>query len=99
MKYALILPDGAADEPVAELDGRTPLAAAKIPNMDWIASTGRSGTVKTVPKGFIPGSDVATLSVVGYDPNTYYTGRAPLEAVARGISLEPEELVFRCNLV
>jgi len=99
MKYAIILPDGAADEPVEELDGRTPLQAAKLPNMDWIAAQGRIGTVKTVPKGFIPGSDVATLSVVGYDPNQHYTGRAPLEAVAKRISLEPNELVFRCNLV
>ncbi len=99
MKYALILPDGAADEPIEELGGRTALQAARIPNMDGIAASGRSGTVKTVPDGFIPGSDVATLSVVGYDPKTYYTGRAPLEAVARGLSLEPDELVFRCNLV
>ncbi len=99
MKYALILPDGAADEPIAELDGKTALGAARLPNMDWVASTGRTGLVRTVPKGFVPGSDVATLSVVGYDPETYYTGRAPLEAVARRISMEPEELVFRCNLV
>jgi 2,3-bisphosphoglycerate-independent phosphoglycerate mutase len=99
MKYVIILPDGAADEPLAELDGRTPLGAARIPNMHSIAANGRSGTVKTVPDGFTPGSDVATLSVVGYDPNTYYTGRAPLEAVAKRISLAPDELVFRCNLV
>ncbi len=99
MKYALILPDGAADEPIADLNGLTSLAAARIPNMNWIAAAGRLGTVRTVPKGFVPGSDVATLSVVGYDPNAHYTGRAPLEAVARRIALEPDELVFRCNLV
>ncbi len=99
MKYVVILPDGAADEPVDDLGGKTPLQAAKIPNIDWVAQTGRCGLVKTVPDGFIPGSDVATLSVVGYDANKYYTGRAPLEAVAKKISLEPEELVFRCNLV
>ena len=99
MKYAAILPDGAADEPVPELGGRTPLQAARLPNMDAIAKLGRVGTVKTVPKGFIPGSDVATLSVVGYDPHQYYTGRAPLEAVAKNMKLEPGELVFRCNLV
>jgi 2,3-bisphosphoglycerate-independent phosphoglycerate mutase len=99
MKYALILPDGAADEPIDELDGQTALAAAKIPNMDWIAAQGRVGTVRTVPDGFTPGSDVATLSVVGYDVRKYYTGRAPLEAVSRRISLGPDELVFRCNLV
>lgn len=99
MKYALILPDGAADEPVPELDGLTPLAAAKTPNLDALATAGRVGTVRTVPEGFIPGSDVATLTVVGYDPRSCYTGRAPLEAVAQRISLGPDELVFRCNLV
>jgi 2,3-bisphosphoglycerate-independent phosphoglycerate mutase len=99
MKYALILPDGAADEPVPELDGRTPLEAARTPNMDWIAATGRVGTVRTVPPGFTPGSDVATLSVVGYDCRSCYTGRAPLEAVAKRITLQPDELAFRCNLV
>lgn len=99
MKYALILPDGAADEPTPELDGQTALGAAKMPHINWVASTGRCGTVKTVPDGYIPGSDVATLSVVGYDPHKYYSGRAPLEAVARGLSLGADELVFRCNLV
>ncbi len=99
MKYALILPDGAADEPVDELDGRTPLEAAATPNLDWIATNGRQGTVVTVPKGFLPGSDVATLSVVGYDPRKYYTGRAPLEAAAQKLRVGPKDLVFRCNLV
>jgi len=99
MKYALILPDGAADEPVAELDGRTPLQAARLPHMDWIAARGRCGTVRTVPPGMTPGSDVATLSVVGYDVQKHYTGRAPLEAVAQRIQLPPDALVFRCNLV
>jgi len=99
MKYALILPDGCADEPIEELDGQTPLEAARVPHMDSIAQTGRVGMVQTVPAGFAPGSDVATLSVVGYDPAKYYTGRAPLEAVAQRISLAPGELVFRCNLV
>jgi 2,3-bisphosphoglycerate-independent phosphoglycerate mutase len=66
-KYAIVLPDGAADEPLIELDGRTPLEAAKTPNMDWVASQGRLGRVVTVPKGFSPGSDVATLSLFGYD--------------------------------
>lgn len=99
MKYVLILPDGAADEPIAELNGQTTLQAAHLPHMDWIAANGRVGTVRTVPAGFTPGSDVATLSVVGYDVTKCYTGRAPLEAVARRISLEPDALVFRCNLV
>ncbi len=99
MKHALILPDGAADEPVAELGGRTPLAVAKKPNMDWVATNGRQGTVRTVPPGFTPASDVATLSVVGYDPSRCYTGRAPLEAAARRIHVGPNDLVYRCNLV
>ncbi|MBI4582217.1 MAG: cofactor-independent phosphoglycerate mutase [Planctomycetes bacterium] len=99
MKYALILPDGAADEPIPALNDQTPLQAAKLPHMDWIAANGRVGTVRTVPAGFVPGSDVATLSVVGYDVTRCYTGRAPLEAVARRITLEPDALVFRCNLV
>lgn len=99
MKYAIILPDGCADEPIAELGDKTPLEAARIPNMDGIVTDGRIGMVKTIPEGFPAGSDVATLSVVGYDPQQYYTGRAPLEAVAKRINIEPDMLVFRCNLV
>ncbi len=99
MKFAIVLPDGAADEPIPELDGKTALEAARIPNMDWIAATGRSGLVKTVPDGFTPGSDVATLSVIGYDVKTHYTGRAPLEAVANRIPVGADDMVFRCNLV
>ncbi len=99
MKYAIVLPDGAADEPLDELDGRTPLEAARIPNIDWISTNGRQGRVLTVPRGFNPGSDVATLTLLGYDPRVDYTGRAPLEAVARGIDLRPGQLVFRCNFV
>lgn len=99
MKYALILPDGAADEPVAEFGGKTPLMAARKPHMDWIALNGRQGTVRTVPEGFLPASDVATLSVVGYDPRKYYTGRAPIEAAARRLHVGPNDIVYRCNLV
>lgn len=99
MKYAMVLPDGAADEPVDELDGRTPLEVARTPAIDWVATNGRQGRVVTVPEGFSPGSDVATLSLFGYDPNTYYTGRAPLEAAAQGLVVRPGELVFRCNFV
>lgn len=99
MKYALILPDGAADEPIADLDGQTPLEAANTPNIDWISTEGRQGTVVTVPDGYTPGSDVATLSVVGYDPAKYYTGRAPLEAAARKLKVGPNDLIYRCNLV
>ena len=99
MKYAIVLPAGAADEPVEELDGRTPLEAANTPNIDWIATNGRQGRVVTVPQGFSPGSDVATLSLFGYDPRVNYPGHAPLEAFARGIRTQPGELVFRCNFI
>jgi 2,3-bisphosphoglycerate-independent phosphoglycerate mutase len=99
MKYALILPDGAADTPVASLDGRTPLEAANKPNMDWIAMNGRQGTMVTIPEGMPADSGVATLSVIGYDPKEWYPGRAPIEAAARKIRIGPDDLVFRCNLV
>jgi 2,3-bisphosphoglycerate-independent phosphoglycerate mutase len=99
MKYAIIIPDGAADEPLEELGGRTPLEAAETPHMDRIAREGRIGTVRTIPEGFQSGSDVATMSLLGYDPAVYHTGRAPLEAAAQHIPLAPTDWVFRCNLV
>jgi 2,3-bisphosphoglycerate-independent phosphoglycerate mutase len=99
MKYVIILPDGAADEPLPQLEGRTPLEAAHIPNMDWICQSGRLGRAVTVPDGFTPATDVATLSVFGYDPARYYTGRAPLEAAARGLTVGPDGVIFRCNFV
>src|SRR3954470_15411057 len=99
MKYAIIIPDGAADEPLPELGGKTPIQAAETPNMDVIAKMGRQGLVRTVPDGFESGSDVATMSLLGYDPVVYHTGRAPLEAAAMHIPLEPTDWVFRCNLV
>jgi len=99
MKYVIVLPDGAADEPLPELGGRTPLEAANIPHMDWIALNGRLGRAVTVPEGFIPGTDVATLSLFGYDPARYYTGRAPIEAVARNLAVSDDQLIFRCNFV
>ncbi len=99
MKYAIIIPDGAADEPLPELGNKTPLEAARTPNMDWIALHGRQGLVRTVPSGFESGSDVATMSLLGYDPARYHTGRAPLEAAAQSIPLSPTDWVFRCNLV
>lgn len=99
MKYAIIIPDGAADEPLKELGGRTPLEAAHTPNMDRVAREGVIGTARTVPDGFESGSDVATMSLLGYDPAQYHTGRAPLEAAAQKIPLKPEDWVFRCNLV
>jgi len=99
MKYAIVIPDGAADVPLDELDGKTPLAAAETPNMDWIAAHGRLGMVQSVPPGMDPGSDVAILSILGYSPRQFYTGRAPLEAAARGLQLGPDDWVFRCNFV
>ncbi len=98
-KYAVIIPDGAADEPLEELDNQTPLAAADTPNLDRISSSGRQGTVRTVPDGLEAGSDVAMLSLIGYDPARYYCGGAPIEAVAQNIKLSPTDWVFRCNLV
>ena len=99
MKYAIIIPDGAADEPLKELGGKTPIEAAATPNMDRIATEGRQGVARTVPEGFESGSDVAIMTLLGYDPKVYHTGRAPLEAAAQQIPLAPTDWVFRCNLV
>ena len=99
MKYAIVIPDGAADRPLAELDGQTPLQAADKPTIDSLAATGRVGRVSNVPQGYSPGSDVAILSLVGYDVTACYTGRAPLEAAAQGLTVADDECVFRCNLV
>jgi 2,3-bisphosphoglycerate-independent phosphoglycerate mutase len=98
-KYVLIIPDGAADEPVAALGGKTPLQLANIPEMDRIAREGVLGRSRNVPDKFLPGSDVATLCLFGYDPLKYYTGRAPLEAAAMGIKLGPDDWAVRCNLM
>ena len=99
MKYVIVLGDGMADRPLAELGGKTPLQFARTPNMDLLSSGGETGLVQTVPPGFPPGSDVANLSVLGYDPKEYYTGRSPLEAVSMGIPLGDRDVAFRCNLV
>ncbi len=99
MKYAIIIPDGVADQPIAQLDGKTILQAAELPNIDGIAADGRIGLVQTVPKGYKPGSDVAIMSVLGYSPEKYYTGRAPLEAAAIDLRTDPDQMIFRCNLV
>lgn len=99
MKYLIVLADGMADYPVPQLNGRTPLQICKKPSMDRLANLGELGTVKTVPDGLPPGSDVANLSVMGYDPQMYYTGRSPLEAASMGIDLKPTDVAFRCNLV
>ncbi|MDV2481675.1 cofactor-independent phosphoglycerate mutase [Methanoculleus sp. Wushi-C6] len=99
MKYVIILGDGMADEPLAELGNRTPLEYAETPNMDRIAREGRCGMLRTVPPGFEPGSDVANLSILGYDPRTAYTGRGPLEAASMGVAIGDGEMAYRCNLV
>ncbi|MGI5920485.1 MAG: cofactor-independent phosphoglycerate mutase [Syntrophomonadaceae bacterium] len=99
MKYLLILSDGMADYKIAQLGNKTPLQYANTPNIDKLAVSSLIGTVQTVPPGYPPGSDVANLSVMGYDPRTYYTGRSPLEAVSMGIDLKDDDLAFRCNLV
>ena len=99
MKYCIVVPDGAADYPVARLDGKTPLEAARTPNMDRAASEGLLGVANHVPVRMAPGSDVAMMSVMGYDPAEYYTGRGPLEAADLDIELKPRDWAIRCNLV
>jgi 2,3-bisphosphoglycerate-independent phosphoglycerate mutase len=100
MKYIVVLGDGMADRPIQELGGRTPLQAAKKPNMDYIAAKGRCGLLRTLSDGFPLGSDVANLSILGYDPREYYSGgRGPLEAASQGIKLGKCDIALRCNLV
>jgi len=99
MKYVMLLGDGMADYPTKMLGGKTPLQCAFTPYMDQIAAEGTLGLVDTIPAGFTPGSDVATLSVLGYDPRETYTGRGPLEAASMGISLGQNDIAYRCNLV
>ncbi len=99
MKYVILVPDGAGDRPSPEHGGMTPLEAARIPNMDFLAQEGICGTAVTIPEGMTAGSDVANYSIMGYDPRKYYSGRGPLEAASMGISLRKEEVAFRCNLV
>jgi len=98
-KYIVLLGDGMGDYSIPELGNRTPLEAASTPGMDYLAQRGSMGLVKTIPPGMPKGSDVANLSILGYDPARYYSGRAPLEAANLGISLSPDEVAFRCNLV
>ncbi|HCL80855.1 MAG TPA: cofactor-independent phosphoglycerate mutase [Nitrospiraceae bacterium] len=99
MKYIVIIGDGMADRPLDELGGLTPLQKASAPNMDELARNGIIGSVRTIPEGFHPGSDVANLSILGYDPARYYTGRAPLEAASIGVKLDETDVAYRCNLV
>lgn len=99
MKYAVILYDGMADYPVPVFDGKTPMMMAKKPNFDRLAQKGEVGLVRTVAEGLKPGSDVANLSVMGYDPKKYYTGRSPLEAVSIGVKMADDDIALRCNIV
>lgn len=99
MKYIVVLGDGMADEPIAALGGKTPLDAAVTPVMDALASKGRMGTVQNVPAGMAPGSDVANLSVLGYDPAANYSGRSPLEALSVGVQMDDGDVIFRSNIV
>jgi 2,3-bisphosphoglycerate-independent phosphoglycerate mutase len=99
MKYIVLLCDGMADYPLDELGGLTPLQASDIPNMDHIAREGKCGQAQTIPLDLPPGSDVANLSILGYDPAKYYTGRGPLEAASMGVELELKDIAFRCNLI
>jgi len=99
VKYVVCVPDGAADEPLTELGGRTPLEAAAMPNLAALAARGEVGRAATIPDGFPPGSDVGNLSILGYDPARYHTGRAPIEAAAMGLRLDPDQVAYRANLV
>lgn len=99
MKYVMMIGDGMADKPIAELGGKTPVAFAKTPNMDALAARGVLGMVRTVPEGFDPGSDVANMSLMGFDPTLYYSGRAPIEAASLGVDLPPGSVAFRLNIV
>nr|WP_319376694.1 cofactor-independent phosphoglycerate mutase [uncultured Methanoregula sp.] len=99
MKYIVVLGDGMADEPLAELGNKTPLEYADTPNMDRMAAEGTCGMLRTIPDGFEAGSDIANMSVLGYAPEKYYTGRGPLEALSMGVDLAPDDVAYRCNLV
>ena len=99
MKYIIILGDGMADEPIAKLGNKTPLQVANKPNIDKIAALGCCGMLDTIPKGFAPGSEIANLSVLGYNVAEVFEGRGSLEAASMGISIEPGEMAMRCNLI
>jgi 2,3-bisphosphoglycerate-independent phosphoglycerate mutase len=99
MKYVVCVPDGAADEPLDELGGRTPLEAAAMPALSALAARGEVGSAATIPRGHPPGSDVGNLSILGYDPARYHTGRAPIEAAAMGVEVRDDQVAYRCNLV
>jgi len=98
-KFIILVGDGMGDYPLDRLGGLTPLEAARTPNLDRLVRIGTLGIVQTIPSGMQPGSDVANMSLLGYDPAVYHTGRGPLEAASIGVRLEPDEVAFRCNLV
>lgn len=98
-KYIILVGDGMGDYPLEELNGKTPLEAARTPHMDRLLGKGRMGTLRTIPHSMEPGSDVANMSLLGYDPKRYHTGRSPIEAASMGVRLQPDEVAFRCNLV
>ena len=99
MKYVIFIPDGSSDYPLDELDGKTPLQAAETPNIDKLAENGFGGFTNNVPDGYTPGSDVANMSIFGYNPADCYTGRGPLEAGSVGIDTKPTDIIFRCNTI
>ena len=99
MKYVVCVPDGCADEPVPELGGLTPLEAASTPTLDRLAARAEVGRAAVIPPGLPPGSDVGNMSIFGYDPAQFHTGRAPIEAAALGLKLRPDQVAYRCNLV
>ena len=99
MKYLVILGDGMADRPVQSLGGKTPLQAADIPEMDWLAEHGCNGLLATVPDGYAPGSEIAHLAIFGYDLDRVFEGRGALEAASMGVPIEEGEMAMRCNLV
>lgn len=99
IKYVVIVGDGMADYEIEGLGAKTPLMVARTPHMDWLGKHGEMGLVQTIPKGFTPGSEIANLSIFGYDPSRFYTGRGPLEAASLGVRLAPKDIAFRCNLV
>lgn len=99
MKYVVVLGDGMADEPISELGGKTPLAYAETPNLDKLSKKSEIGMVHTIPDGMKPGSDTANLSVIGYDPEIYYSGRSPLEALSIGVPMKDSDVALRCNIV
>jgi len=99
VKYVVLVPDGCADEPIDELGGRTPLEAAEMPRLAALADRGEVGRAAVIPDGLPPGSDVGNMSILGYDPSRYHTGRAPIEAAALGLRLRPDQVAYRCNIV